>query len=1324
MALCNSSLAQKALDVNLLTGSAQVSIPIGVLTSGDIVYPISFNYWGGGVKVDDYGQRFGLGWSFSAEAAVRREVRGFPDDVEVATGTGNPVYKGWIRTGNAATAVDNFTIVNDNNPNTCTDEVTDYSYMNSNFPDNLDTEPDIFTVDVPGLNFQFVFDKNQQIKTIPYRDVKIDYTLSQYAGEEGQISSFTITNDKGIKYVFSQNYFLTFRYITENIDLSSLPAFIRTYKFYHNTNGLVYYRSAWYITSITDTKLNQLTYSYEMTEGDPPSFGNENIRLVIPQNQIQNLYIDRTHTSIPRIKKINVFQGGIGGVEDGLDFAYKGNNPHASLHEMKFLRSGVIVWLNVAGPFNKTNDGEKAGRYFLDDIFVTAEHCSAITQKYRFTYYNVDLVNKTSYCTGVDSITNAQDYWGCYNGAINNPDLIPPIWVYAYNSSVSKYKITPIPNYQGNDQVYLSGSDRSVNANAVAGSLKRIIYPNGGVTEIEYDNNEYFDADVNGAIAGGGIRVRKITNNDGLNTNEVTYYDYNDPSNNVTTGKAISIPDFTFAFPNSTSYSTIEDRVKNSTYRTLYDYSGERKQIIYGKVTVRKTNGGKTLYEFNTSGTRGSAPTGDWAESFVNITRQITSLPNPCTAIAPDFFTNGKNIYPFPSNANFDFARGLLDKVYNYNESGGLISEQAYTYNYSHSSATKIAALKFDDVGNVRGYSKYNILTNQDKLIVSQITKTYNASNPNSSVYTSETQLFEYPTGSIAYRLPITIKKENSDGKTYVTSMKYAKDYTTTGNGDDAEKAIHRLKEIGYNALIESYQSVQQSGQSEKFISGSLTKFKKSAFGEFAVNVPLPNETYSFAEPNGTTSFTPSAINSTTQVFTFDSKYFKTGTVLKLNEDGNPGSVIGNSRITSSVLYHFPLGLKVVEFSNAKQDEILYAPFDYYSIPGIMVYPGGSTVKPGRYSTSCLAFTTGVNISGTIEKAATNKNIVFSCWIKDAPGSGSLTVTLTASGFSANYSVPFTAHSNWKYYEIKMPRPSPQTITVTVTTTDALKIDDILVYPDNASVKTNSYTKLTSIRKGVEVSNGVHLTAETGMNGTTRYYQYANTAMPHLIKDVDENIVQINEPRQINQTAEFAILFMTLPPIVQVSIPADFDVFVFVPCDAVITYTWDFGDGSSPTVTTTKTATHTYTTAGSYVPSCTISAAGYTSFTYSDPLHPVVVHGGPIPQLCASGVIEYSQSTGCELAICTGGHQPTCIETKFIVSSMSGGSITEITNWHWQKAPAGTSNWTTVSNGAVGVIIVPFSTTPPVTQSYKVKCTVTLGNGLTGTSAEYTIISN
>lgn len=855
----------------------------------------------------------------------------------------------------------------------------------------------------------------------------------------------------------------------------------------------------------------------------------------------------------------------------------------------------------------------------------------------------------------------------------------------------------------------------------MAGSLKRIIYPNGGVTEIEYDNNEYFDADVNGAVAGGGIRVRKVTNNDGLNINEVTYYDYNDPSTSVTTGKAISIPDFTIAFPNSTTYSTIEDRVKNSTYRTLYDYSGERKQIIYGKVTVRKTNGGKTVYEFNTSGTRGSAATGDWAESFVNITRQITSVPNPCTAIAPDFFTNGKNIYPFPANANFDFARGLLDKVYNYNESGGLISEQAYTYDYSHSSATKIAALKFDDVGNVRGYSKYNILTNQDKLITNRVTKTYNASNPNTSVYTSETEIFEYPAGSIAYRLPIVIKKENSDGKTYVTRMKYAKDYTnTTGTGDDAERAIHRLKEIGYNALVESYQSVQE-GSVEKFISGSLTKFKKSAFGESAVNVPVPHETYSFVEPNGTTSFSQSVISSNT--FSFDSKYFNTGTVVKVNEDGNPGTVIGNSRIAGSVLYHFPMGLKVAEFSNAKQDEILFAPFDYYSISGIMIPSGGSIVKPGRYSTSCLAFNTGDNISGTIEKAATNKNIIFSCWIKDATASGSLTVALTASGFSANYSVPFTAHSKWKYYEIKIPMPSPQTITVTVTTNDALKIDDILVYPDNASVKTNSYTKLTVIRKGVEVSNGIHLTAETGMNGTTRYYQYANPTMPHLIKDVDENIVQINEPRQINQTTGFYILTMTVPPIVQANIPADFDVFPVIPCDAVVTYTWDFGDGSSPTVTTTKTATHTYTTAGSYVPSCTISATGHTSNTYY--YHqPVIVHGGPIPQLCASGVIEYSASSGCLLAICAGGHQPTCTETKFIVSSMSGGSISEITNWHWQKAPAGTSNWTTVSNGNVGVIIVPFSTTPPVTQSYKIKCTVTLANGLMGTSAEYTIYSN
>ncbi len=1321
--LCNSSVAQKVVDVNLLTGAAQVSVPVGAVQSGDISFPLAFNYYGGGARVEDYGERYGIGWSFSAEAFVSREVRGFPDDLQFGS---SPVITGWIRSGNVAGAVENFAISNDDNSATCSDEVTDYSYMNSNTPENYDTEPDMFTVNVPGLGFQFIFDKNQQIKVIPYRDVKVEYGTDQ---STGHINSFTITNDKGLKYTFSQTYW-TYQHIDTVLTPSTLPAFKRNYIFYRNNQGWVEYNSRWYLTSITDTRGNRVTFNYEITSGDMPSQGNEKVRIVKYNSSgstygIQNLYNNQSAHLIPRVRKISTWEAGLGSV--AVDFAYMGPGAQASLTSMKFVKSGLVVGCLLSGPFNKTNDPDLPGRYFLTRIELASKNCATIIQTYKFSYYNVDPVAGTSYCTDVDSITNAQDYWGYFNGATSNVDLIPPVWVYPDNSNVDKYKITQIPNYSGN-VVALTGSDRSVTSVSVSGSLKRIVYPNGGVTEIEYDNKEYFDDDVNGAVAGGGIRVRKISNNDGLNTNEVTNYDYNDPSTNVTTGKAVSIPDFCFAFPNSTTYSTVADKVKNSTYRTLYDYSGENKQVIYGKVTVRKTDGGKSVYEFNTSGTHGSANTGDWTESAVYITRQIITAPSPCGVIAPDFFTNGKNNYPFPVNANFDFERGLLNKVSNYNESGGLVSEESYTYQHSHSSTVKINALKFDDVGNVRGYAKYNLLTTQDNLIASHTTKTYNAANPSSTVYTSETETFTYPAGSVDYRLPVKLEKQNSDGSIYTTEMKYVKDYTNTSgtSGDDEQKAIHNLNLLRNNALIESYQYVQ--GSSNKYISGSLTTYRKEGSGDYY----LPYESYKFAEPNGTTSFTPSYIDGSHN-FIKDGKYFRTSTILKYDDAANPVSVTDNSRINKGAMFSAVENLKVAEFVNAKPDEVSYTAFDYDPVQH-MIYSSNIS-SPGRYSSSCYALNTGSSIYGTINKATTNKNIVFSCWIKDASTSGSVAVTLSAAGFSANYTLPFTAHTNWRYYEIKMLKPSPSTITVTVETSVNLKIDDILVYPDNASIKTNSYTKTTGTRGD---SRGIQLTAETGMGGTAKYYVYANNTMPYLVKDADENILQVNNQRTAQQAWEldgFEFNFdrpITWDAPIQANIATNIYANVAGPtaCGVAITYTWNFGDGSSTQNTTTPDVQHTYATAGKYQVSCTLSATGYSSVTGYSPAttdpNALTVYGPPVPIICATGIIEYTVGAQCELAVCPVIPHPTplCSETRFGISSVIGAVNGDIANWKWEKAPVGTSNWTTVADGFYPVITVPFSTTSPETPSYKVKCTVTLTNNLTGTSAEFTVYNN
>jgi hypothetical protein len=74
--------------------------------------------------------------------------------------------------------------------------------------------------------------------------------------------------------------------------------------------------------------------------------------------------------------------------------------------------------------------------------------------------------------------SNAQDYWGYYNGATTNNTLIPEVY---------------IPNYWSDTGVSLhqTGADRKVNHTyARAGILEKIDYPLGGNSEFTYQGNQ------------------------------------------------------------------------------------------------------------------------------------------------------------------------------------------------------------------------------------------------------------------------------------------------------------------------------------------------------------------------------------------------------------------------------------------------------------------------------------------------------------------------------------------------------------------------------------------------------------------------------------------------------------------------------------------------------------------------------------------------------------------------------------------------------------------------------------------------------------------
>jgi hypothetical protein len=1339
--------SQKAVNVDLLTGVANVTIPVYMIQRGDISIPIVYYYRASGIRVEDYDQRFGLGWRLSLEAGITRNLRGFPDDVIYQANAGYSSVYGWLRSGatNIPGKVENFSIAGGVTSGTCANEVSDYSYMNSNLPYNYDTEPDIFDVNAPGLSLQFVFDKTGTIRTIPYQDVKITMNPDQY----GAINSFTVVNDRGVKYVFDKKNYCTFS-VDYGVNGQTLPAFSRDYLFYHTyTTNDVYltYTNKWCLTSITDTKGTQVVYNYDVVTPGTAPVSNEKVEILKYNPSTQQydknyLYTKHKNIQVERLHNIVAYSpDGVYGAQGDIQFTWADNTAESQLTEIDLIWEGKKILPAYTIKFSGNGNTNSWGRTFLAGISINGIGITGASQ-YQFLYQSVDDVARTSYCTftGNDSITYDQDYWGYFTGHNSNPNLNPQIWVYPDNPAVHMFRINQIPNYittyPNYHEVSLAGANRTVSSNVTAGTLTQITYPTGGTTTLTYDNQEYFDNDVNAAVWGGGVRIRQITNNDRISgTNETTYYDYNDPVTGVTTGKPTAVPTFAFAFPNSTTYSTVDDKVKNSTYRTLYNFSDESAYIIYGKVTVRKTTGGKSVYGFNTEATWGASSGNDWSETMGYATRNYTSNPNPCNNIAPDFLKNDKNAYPFPANPNFEFQRGLLNSITNYDESGNKVSEEFYTYQRSHTTSspvnpmTIVQALKFDDIssGSVRRYAKYNVLSSVTNLLQQKVTNIYNGSS-----YITETEAYTYPT--VDHRLPITVSKTNSDGTTYKTYLSYVKDFQNLSSGGDVyNQAIYTMLGLNINSLIESYQTVTPPSSSEAVIGASLILPKTFVESVSGLNLYLPYETYKFSSTAGVTltgNFPSTIVSSNFQKY---SGYVKTATVNDYDFGGMPTSVTNNlSRVNGGAIHDIDNGdLLIAEFQNAKNTEVLYGSFDYNNpVTSFQGYTTANLASPGRASKSCLLLNTGASIYQTVNNATTNTNMIFSCWIKGAASAGTVTVNLSATGLNSNYTLSFAATTDWKYYEIIIPKPSNASYTVTVSTSVAIKIDDILFYPGNASIKTYSYDQKTYVNTSTGLSSIV-LTAETGLGGATKTYEYDTYGRLYLIRDGFNNIIELKAYKQVNNWQNLgtdSILWSTPVPN---NLPTTYiaSLATSPPAGEVISYTWDFGDGTPLVTSSTPYQLHTYTVTGTYQATCTIYSSALGTITAQTPptnsTNPppiTVIRQNVVPIICAAGITEETTDGQCVLSSCT-GLTAVCTNTKFKLTDIMFGSLANVQSQIWEKADLGSNSWTQV-NAPLGVATVNFTTSFPWTRSYRMRCRVTMTNGDQGTSAEIYVYNN
>ncbi len=167
-----------SVPVDYNTGIPNIKVPIYSFKAGMQEYPIALSYHGGGVQVGESEGVTGLKWTLAnGGGRISRSVRGRPDEDNSYNNSG------WLTSGAYVSNLD----------------ITQLAFDEKSQIKNgcWDLEPDTFNLILPtGRSIKFMFNENGQILFMPIsEEFKIEYTSN--------LSSWTVTDNKGIRYYFS-----------------------------------------------------------------------------------------------------------------------------------------------------------------------------------------------------------------------------------------------------------------------------------------------------------------------------------------------------------------------------------------------------------------------------------------------------------------------------------------------------------------------------------------------------------------------------------------------------------------------------------------------------------------------------------------------------------------------------------------------------------------------------------------------------------------------------------------------------------------------------------------------------------------------------------------------------------------------------------------------------------------------------------------------------------------------------------------------------------------------------------------------------------------
>jgi len=383
----SASLAGSSADVDLYTGTAQVSIPICQMVSKELTIPVSLYYTGArGIRVQDYAGPAGLGWQLNAGGGISRVVRGYPDEFP----------NGYLGTGlwgqKVANALSNSTAM-----------PVEVAGSGLNVP-SADGEPDLFYVKTPFFSFQFTFDENGQ-PVLPNANGMTIIATNLY--NNGGTVQFEVIDDNGNQFYFGSS--------GNSVEVSDTKLFGTDYSFI----------TTWYLDKIvTFNSKDVITLTYtSLSSSDVTNHYQSNTQY----DYTGHSNTDNTPilTTIYNPKVISIIQGSLGEVDLNYASDRTDNGTTARL-------SGIVVkaynpatvsnslTLNSYGfnysYFGNTPSDPNTMRLKLDKITVTGNTpaTAAPMTLDSFTYnMSVNLPSRTS--------LSAVDFWGYYTASASNP---------------------------------------------------------------------------------------------------------------------------------------------------------------------------------------------------------------------------------------------------------------------------------------------------------------------------------------------------------------------------------------------------------------------------------------------------------------------------------------------------------------------------------------------------------------------------------------------------------------------------------------------------------------------------------------------------------------------------------------------------------------------------------------------------------------------------------------------------------------------------------------------------------------------------------------